>query len=58
MFSEDPRLLDVPLAVSFSRLFELSENKGATVKEMFLLGWGRMGERGGGGGDYLCGRKG
>ena len=58
MFWEEPWLLDVPLAVSFSRLFELSENKGATVKEMFLLGWGRMGERGGGGGDYLCGRKG
>ena len=43
LFWEDLWLLDVPLVVSFSRLFGLSENKGATVKEMFLLGWGTDG---------------
>lgn len=36
-------MLDVPLAVSFSRLSELSENKEAIVGEMFLLGWGADG---------------
>ncbi|KEH30065.1 hypothetical protein MTR_4g060705 [Medicago truncatula] len=39
LFWEDAWLLDVPLAVSFSRLFELSENKNVTVREMCLLGW-------------------
>ncbi|XP_024626681.1 uncharacterized protein [Medicago truncatula] len=39
-FWEDPWLLDVPLAVSFSRLFGLSEFREVTVREMFLLGWG------------------
>jgi len=43
LFWEDLWLLDVPLAVSFSRLFEWSKNKGATVNEMFLLGWGADG---------------
>jgi hypothetical protein len=43
MFWEDTWLLDVPLAVSFSRLFELSEHKEVSVREMFLLGWGADG---------------
>ncbi|XP_024634465.1 uncharacterized protein [Medicago truncatula] len=40
LFWEDPWLEDVPLAVSFSRLYELSNFKLATVREMSLLGWG------------------
>jgi len=44
--------------VSYPRLFDLSENKGVTVREMCLLGWGTEGVRGGGGGDYLRRRKG
>ncbi|KEH20213.1 hypothetical protein MTR_8g069860 [Medicago truncatula] len=43
MFWEDPWLLDVPLVVSYPRLFELSDHKGATVREMCLLGWGTDG---------------
>jgi len=43
LFWEDPWLLDVPLVVSYSRLFELSGNKVATAREMFLLGWGADG---------------
>jgi len=43
MFWEDPWLLDVSLAVSYPMLFELSEYKGATVREMSLLGWGTDG---------------
>ena len=57
MFWEDPWLDDVPLAVSYSRLFELSKNKLTTVMEMFVLGWGLMGTRGRGGEGYLRGRK-
>lgn len=43
LFWEDPWLDGVPLAVSFSRLFELTERKLVTVEEMFYLGWGREG---------------
>jgi len=43
LFWEDPWLDDVPLAVIFSRLFELSNFKLATVREMFRLGWGADG---------------
>ncbi|XP_024626821.1 uncharacterized protein [Medicago truncatula] len=43
MFWEDSWLLNVLLAVAFSRLFDLSENKGVTVREMFVLGWGADG---------------
>ena len=40
MFWEDPWLLDVPLVVYYPRLFEMPDHKGATVREMCLLGWG------------------
>ena len=43
MFWEDSWLDDVPLAVSFSRLYELSDFKMTTVREMFVLGWGTDG---------------
>ena len=36
----DPWLDNVPLAKSFSRFFELAENKLGTVEGMFLLGVG------------------
>jgi len=40
----DPWLGDIPLATSYARLFELSENKLAMVSEMFALDWGVGGE--------------
>jgi len=43
LFWEDPWLLDVPLAASFPRLFDLSVFKLVTVWEMFMLGWGADG---------------
>ncbi|XP_039688712.1 uncharacterized protein [Medicago truncatula] len=43
LFWEDTWLDDVPLAVSFPRLFELSNFKLSTVREMFMLGWGTEG---------------
>ena len=43
LFWEDMWMDDVPLVVSFSRLFELSDYKMTTVREMFLLGWGADG---------------
>ncbi|MCI58784.1 receptor-like kinase, partial [Trifolium medium] len=33
-----------PLCERFGRLFDLAENKSATVAEMFSLGWGAGGE--------------
>ena len=57
MFWKDPWLDDVPLAKSYARLFELSENKLVTVPEMFVLGWGLVERRGSGGGCYLRGRR-
>ena len=44
MFWVDPWLGDIPLATPFARLFELSENKLATVSEMYTLGWEEGGE--------------
>ncbi|MCH99721.1 kinesin-like protein, partial [Trifolium medium] len=44
LFWTDPWLVDSPLCVRFGRLFELTENKAATVAEMSLLGWGVGGQ--------------
>jgi hypothetical protein len=41
----------------FSRLFDLSNNKLATVTDMYLLGWGREELLGDRGGDCWLGRK-
>jgi len=40
LFWVNPWLGDITLSTSYARLFELSENKLATVSEMFALGWG------------------
>jgi len=44
LFWWDPWMEDVALKVMFSRIFELSGNKMATVAEMERLGWGENGE--------------
>jgi hypothetical protein len=43
LFRLDRWLGDVPLRVRYPRLFDLSENKLATVAHMFALGWGEGG---------------
>ncbi|GAU14317.1 hypothetical protein TSUD_308770 [Trifolium subterraneum] len=43
-FWTDPWVEGIPLCERFGRLFDLSENKGQTVVEMFSLGWGVAGE--------------
>jgi len=35
----DPWLRGIPLKERFRRLFELSMNQGASVTNMFVLGW-------------------
>ncbi|MCI16836.1 putative non-LTR retroelement reverse transcriptase related protein, partial [Trifolium medium] len=35
---------ETPLCERFGRLFDLAENKSASVAEMFSLGWGAEGE--------------
>jgi len=47
---------DVPLSRRFSLLFNLAENKLATVAFMFSLGWEEGVERGSGRGGCGCGR--
>ncbi|PNX88548.1 receptor-like kinase [Trifolium pratense] len=44
LFWTDSWLGDSALCVRFGRLFELTENKSATVAEMSLLGWGVGGQ--------------
>jgi hypothetical protein len=44
LFWVDPWLDECPLIRSFGRLYDLAENKLATVSEMFELGWGVGGE--------------
>jgi len=44
LFWEDLWPVDVPLVTSYARLFDLSENKVATMMEMFELGWGVDGD--------------
>ncbi|GAU10913.1 hypothetical protein TSUD_426570, partial [Trifolium subterraneum] len=43
-FWTDPWVEGIPLCERFGRLFDLSENRGLTVAEMFSLGWGVAGE--------------
>ena len=50
LFWYDRWVGDVPLCRQFSRLFDLSLNKLATVAEMFFLGW-EVGEQHGVRGD-------
>ena len=40
----DRRVGEVPLCVRFRRLYELSENKMATVAQIFAWGWDEEGE--------------
>ena len=47
---------NVPLCQRFSRLFNLAENKLASVAFMFSLGWEEGVELGSGGGGCGCGR--
>ena len=47
---------NVPLCQRFSRLFNLAENKLASVASMFSLGWEEGVELGSGGGGCGCGR--
>ncbi|MCI04340.1 receptor-like kinase, partial [Trifolium medium] len=43
-FWTDPWVDGIPLCEQFERLFDLAENKSASVAEMFSLGWGTGGE--------------
>ncbi|GAU48351.1 hypothetical protein TSUD_267760 [Trifolium subterraneum] len=43
-FWTDPWVEGIPLCERFGRMFDLAENKGRTVAEMFTLGWGVDGE--------------
>ncbi|MCI48435.1 putative non-LTR retroelement reverse transcriptase related protein, partial [Trifolium medium] len=45
-FWTDPWVDETPLCERFGRLFDLVENKSASVAVMFSLGWGQEGRRG------------
>jgi len=57
LFWIDPWLDGLPLKGSFRRLYELADNKLATVEDMFSMGWGWMVRRGSGVSSCSLGRK-